>query len=119
MPQGSSTPGFLLSHVARSQVSADVCGIVGALDIAPTLHFVEPGLKINREEWIKVMDEYIVLNCGPLMERGRKFLLILDNAPSHASRLACDHRKTVWHGTVEFQTPCSSDLSPLDFFLRE
>ena len=27
-----------------------VSGVMGALD-APTLHFVEPGLKINGEEW--------------------------------------------------------------------
>ena len=37
---------------------------------------------------VKVMDEYIVPNCTALMELGRKFLLTLDNAPSHASRLA-------------------------------
>ena len=41
---------------------------MGVLDIAPTLHFVELGLKINGEEWIKVMDEYIVPNCAALME---------------------------------------------------
>ena len=37
-----------------------VSGIMGACDIAPSLHFVELGLKLNAEEWIKVMDEYIV-----------------------------------------------------------
>ena len=63
------------------------------------------------------MEEYIAPNCAALMELGRKFLLILDNAPSHASRLACEHYKTVWHGTVEFQPPCSPDLFPFDFFL--
>ena len=84
----------------------------------PSLHFVEPGLKINGDEWIKVMDEYHVPNCAALMEPGRKFLLILDNAPSHASRLACEHYKTLVQGTVEFQPPCSPDLSPLDYFLR-
>ena len=78
-----------------------VSGIMGACDIVPTLHFVEPGLKLNAEEWIKVMDEYIVPNCTALMEPGRKFLLILDNAPSHASWLACEHHSTVLHGTVE------------------
>ena len=67
-----------------------VSGIMGALDIPPGLHFVEPGLKINGEEWIKVMDEYIAPNCAALMEPRRKFYLILDNAPSHACRLACD-----------------------------
>ena len=77
----------------------------------PTLHIVEPGRKINSEESIKVMDEYISPNCIVLMEPGRKFSLLLDNAPSHASRMACEH------GTVEFQPPCSPDLSPLDFFL--
>ena len=92
-----------------------VSGILGALDIALTLHFVEPGLKINSEEWIKVMNEYIAPNCAGLLEPGREFLLILDNAPSHASRLACEHYKTVLHGTVDFQPPCSPDLSPLDF----
>ena len=53
--------------------------IMGACDIAPSLHFVEPGLKLNGGEWIKVMDEYIVPNCTVLVEPGRKFLLILDN----------------------------------------
>ena len=90
---------------------------MGACNIAPSLHFVEPGLKLNAEEWIKVMDECIVPSCTALMEPGRKFLLILDNAPSHASRLGCEHYSTVLHGTVEFQPPCSPDLSLLDFFL--
>ena len=94
-----------------------VSGIMGALDIAPTLHFVEPGLKINSEERIKVMDEYVVPKCSALVEPGRKLLLLLDNAPSRASRLACGLYKTVFHGAVEFQAPCSPDLSPLDFFL--
>ena len=67
-------------------------------------------MKINGEEWIKVMDEYIVPNCAALMEPGRQFLLILDNAHSYASRLACDHYRTVLHGTVEFQPPCSPGL---------
>ena len=68
-----------------------VSGIICACDIAPSLHFVEPGLKLNAEERIKVMDEYNVPNCTALMEPGRISLLILDNAPSHASRLACEH----------------------------
>ena len=29
--------------------------ITGAYDITPSLHFVEPGLKINGEEWANVM----------------------------------------------------------------
>ena len=74
-----------------------VSGTMGALDIAPTLHFVEPGLKINAEEWIKVMDEYIAPTCTALMEPVRKSLLILDNAPSHACRLACDHYRVARH----------------------
>ena len=40
-----------------------VSGIMGAYDIAPTLHFVEPGLKLNAEEWIKEIEEYMVPNC--------------------------------------------------------
>ena len=48
-----------------------VPGIMGALDIAPTLHFVGPGLKINGEEWVKVMDEYIAASCAALIELGR------------------------------------------------
>ena len=61
-----------------------VSEIIGALDIAPTLHFVGPGMNSNGEEWIKVMDEYTVPNCTALVEPGRKFLLLLDNAPSQA-----------------------------------
>ena len=86
-----------------------VSGIMGALDIAPTLHFVELGLEI------KVMTS----TWCPIEQLGRKFLLILDNAPSHASRLASEHYKSVLHGTVEFQPPCSPDLSPFDFFFVE
>ena len=33
------------------------------------------GIMGNSEEWIKVMDEYIVPNCTALMVLGRKFLL--------------------------------------------
>ena len=54
--------------------------IMGACDIAPSLHFVEPDLKLNAEEWIKVMEKYILPACAALMEPGRKFLLILDQA---------------------------------------
>ena len=87
-----------------------VYGIMGALDIAPTLHFVEPGLKINGEEWIKVVGEFFVPSCAALLEPGREFLLLLDNAPSRACRQASDHYKTVLNGTAEFQPPCSPDL---------
>ena len=107
---------FTASQTATTR-GVMVSGIMGACDIAPSSHFVEPGLKLNAEEWIKVMDEYIVPNYTALMEPGGKFLLILDNAPSHASRLACEHYSTVLHCTVEFQPPCSPDLSPLDFSL--
>ena len=82
-------------------------GIMGALDTAPTLHFVE---QVNGEEWIKVVGEFFVANCAALLEPGREFLLLLDNAPSRACRLACDHNKTVLNGTAEFQPPCSPDL---------
>ena len=95
-----------------------VSGIMGALDIAPTLHSVEPGLKINGEEWIKVMGEYIAPNCTALTELGRKFLMIVEDVPSHVCRLACEQYKTMVHGTVEFQPPCSPDLSPADFLER-
>ena len=54
-----------------------VSGIMGAYDIAPTLHFVEPGLQLNAEEWIKSMEEYMVPNCTALMEPGRKFFIDL------------------------------------------
>ena len=103
------TPLRLTASQTDTTRGVMVSGIMGAFDIAPSLHFVEPGLK--------VMNEYIAPNCTALMEPGREFLLILDNAPSHASRLACAHYKTVWHGTIEFQPLCSPDLSPLDFFL--
>ena len=77
---------------------------MGALDIAPTLYLVEPDLNIQGEEWMKVMDEPV---C-PIALRS----WLLDNAPSHACRLAFEHNKTVLHGTVKFQPPCSPDLSP-------
>ena len=111
------TPLRLTASQTDTSRGMMVSGIMDAFDIAPTFHFVEPGLKIIAGGWIKVMDEYIVPNCTALMEPGRKFLLILDNAPSHVSRLACEHCSTVLHGSVEFQPPCSPDLSPLDFFL--
>ena len=78
---------------------------------------MEPGLKMNCEECIKVMDEYFVPNCAALVDPRRRRLLILDSPPSHASRLACEQYKTVLHCTVEFQSAFSPDLSPFDFFL--
>ena len=107
------TPLRLTASQTATTRGVMVSGIMGVLDIAPTLHFAGPDLKINSEE----MDECIVPNRASLMEPGRKFLSILDNAPSHASRLDCEHCETVLHGTVEFQPPCSPDLSPLDFVL--
>ena len=71
-----------LAKVGLAKVGHDptrrvmVSGIMGALDTAPTLHFVEPGLKISDEDWIKVVDECIALNCAVLMEPGRQFLLL-------------------------------------------
>ena len=62
-----------------------VSGIMGALDIAPTLHFVEPGLKINGEECIKEMDE-ISAPTAP-MELGHKFLLLLSTRRRTLARL--------------------------------
>ena len=76
-----------------------VSGIMGPLDIAPTLHFVEIGPNINGEEWIKVMDEYTVPNIAALWELFF-FKKNMGIAPSHASVLACEHNKTVLHGTV-------------------
>ena len=64
------------------------------------------------------MGEYVLPSCKAIMEPGRMLLLLLDNVPSHACRLACENYKTVLHGTVEFQPSCSSDLSPLDFFVE-
>ena len=78
---------FTASQTATTR-GVVVSGIICACDIAPSLHFVEPGLELNAEEWIKVKTSTFVPNCTALMEPGRKFLLILDNAPSHASRLA-------------------------------
>ena len=52
-------------RLTASQTAATrgvVSGIMGAIDIAPTLRFVEPA-------W--VMDEYIVHHCAALMEPGR------------------------------------------------
>ena len=62
--------------------------MVSGPDFAPTLHFVELGLKLISEEWIKVMDKYIVPNSAAVIKLGRKSFLILDSSPSHACRLA-------------------------------
>ena len=59
------TPLRLTASQTDTTRGVMVSGMVGACDIAPSLHFVEPGLKLNAEEWIKVMDEYIVPNCTP------------------------------------------------------
>ena len=101
------TPLRLTASQTATTRAMMVSGIRGALDTAPTLHFVE---QVNGEEWIKVMDEYLVPNCAALLEPGREFLLLLDNAPSRACRQASDHYKTVLNGTAEFQPPCSPDL---------
>ena len=78
---------FTASQTATTR-GVMVLDMMGALDITPMLHFVEPGLKINGEERFKVTDEYI------------------------------EHYNTVLHGTVEFQPPCSPDPSPLNFFVE-
>ena len=67
------TPLRLTASQTATTRGVMVSGVMGALDIAPTLHFVEPGLNINSEEWIKVMDEYMMPKCAALMEPGRKF----------------------------------------------
>ena len=76
-PRGDDdTPLRLTASQTATPRGVMVSGIMGAFDIAPTLHFVELGLKISGEEWIKVMDEYILPTCAALMELGVSFLLI-------------------------------------------
>ena len=70
------TPLRLTASQTATTRGVMVPGIMGALDIAPTLHFVEPGLKINGEEWIKVMDEYIAPNYAALTEPGKVFIAL-------------------------------------------
>ena len=101
---------FTLNGETQLRLTASQTETVGA-------YFVEPGLKMNCEECIKVMDEYFVPNCAALVDPRRRRLLILDSPPSHARRLACEQYKTVLHCTVEFQSAFSPDLSPFDFFL--
>ena len=67
------TPLRLTASQTATTRGVMVSGIMGALDIAPTLLFVEPRLKINGEQWTKVMDEYIAPNCAAHTELGRKF----------------------------------------------
>ena len=62
------TPLRLTASQTATTRGVMVCGVMGALDIAPTLYFVEPGLKLNAEELIKAMDECIVPNCTALLE---------------------------------------------------
>ena len=80
------TPLRLTASQTATTRGVMVSSIMGALDSAPTSHFVEPGLKVNGEKWIKVMEAHSVPRCTGLMEPGRNFLLILDNAPSRACR---------------------------------
>ena len=86
---------------------------MGNKKIATTLGLPQSAVK----RWLQ--DEYIFPNCAALMEPGRKFSLILDNAPSHACRLTCKHNKTVLHDTGEFQPPRFPDLSPLRLLFVE
>ena len=53
----------------------------------------------------------------PSWSLAASLLLIVDNAPSHIRTLACEHYKTMPHGTIECQPPRPPDLSQLDFFL--
>ena len=77
---------------------------------APQPHFLQTALCLQA----------VCVRNGPLRRAGMSIKNIaLDNAPSHACRLACDYHKTLLHGTVEFQPPYSPDLSPLDFFLAQ
>ena len=55
-----------------------VSGIIGALDTAPTSHFVDPGLKLSGEEWVKVM--------GPALKR---------HTLLHVSSAACTYNLAV------------------------
>ena len=57
-------------------------------------------------------------NAQPSWRLGVIFLLILDNAPSYACRLVCDHHRTASLGTVELKPLCSPNLSPLDSFVE-
>ena len=89
----------------------------------PTLHFVEPGLKINGEEWINVMDEYIVPNrpnSAALMEPGRGVFAdprttrrrTLPGWPVNATRKCCTAQSS-------FNRLALQSSSPSGFFFVE
>ena len=58
------TPLRLTAFQTATTREVTASEIMGALDIAPSLHFVEPVLKINGKERIKVMDECV--HCAQL-----------------------------------------------------
>ena len=73
MLDDDETPLRLTASQTATTRGVMVSGIMGALDNAPTLQFVERGLKITGEEWIKVMDEYIVPIAQPSWSLGVSF----------------------------------------------
>ena len=77
------TPLRLTASQTATTQAVMVSGIMDELDIPPTLHFVEPCLKINGEEWTSTLRPIAQLSRN----LGVSFYFSWTNAPSLASWL--------------------------------
>jgi DNA-binding Lrp family transcriptional regulator len=95
-----------------------VLGVVSNEDDVMPPHFFPRGLKINTEEYIRVLREVV----KPWMDgiaNGRHYVFQQDGAPAHTSKATQDwcreNLPDFW--SKEVWPPCSPDCNPLDYFV--
>jgi hypothetical protein len=95
-----------------------VLGVVSNESEVMPAHFFPKGLKINTDEYIKVLEEVV----KPWMDKvagGRPYVFQQDGAPAHNSKRAQDwcRENLLEFWGKELWPPTSPDCNPLDYFV--
>jgi len=83
-----------------------------------SLHFVEPGAKINSKYYVNnVLKKFLARDARRLYPKG-DFLFHQDSAPSHTSRITQEYmRSKMRFIPKEIWIPKSPDAAPMDYFV--
>jgi hypothetical protein len=81
------------------------------------LIFVDPGVKINKNYYLKEILQNVVEPWAQAHFRGREWIFQQDSAPAHKAHEVQDWCKANFPGFISAQEwpPYSPDLNPLDF----
>ena len=111
----------LTPHLRSTTKQAWTAGVMvsvllGARGFGTRPHFLPQGVKLDAQLWTEVCEDWLWPECLNLMQGRFTPVICLDNAPSHAARVAQAWYQANPAVEVLFQPPSSPDLSPLDFW---